>query len=120
MPGSELEGAQRTEQMWHPCLWNMGREEKNRRKHKDELDRVKETGLPPAGENEIGEPSLNSGGPGDRKMHLWKDDFSVAPMEENRCCPEKGKRRVCLGSMWKTELTQRPWGRKTHGLISEG
>lgn len=99
VPGSELEGAARTEQMWHPCLWNMGHKETNQRKHKDELNRVKAMGLLPARENETGEPNLNPRGPGGREMHLWKDDFSEAPMEENRCHREKGKRRVCLGSM---------------------
>lgn len=98
----------------------MGHKETIQRKHKDELNRVKAMGLLPARENETGELNLNPRGPGDREMHLWKDDFSEAPMEENRCRRGKGKRRVCLGSMWKTELTQRPWDRKTHGLISEG
>lgn len=30
-------------------------------------------------------------------MHLWKDDFSEAPMEENRCRPGKRKEKSVFG-----------------------
>lgn len=94
MPGSELEGAQRTEQMWHMCLWNMRRKETNQRKHKDELDRVKETGLPPAGENETGEPSLNPGVQETGKCisgrmtflwHPWRETDAARKKETEEC-----------------------------------